>query len=122
MMGKNCMPPEKTEYLKQWLRKAREDLEMAEAALQLEKPLTEPSLFHAQQAAEKSLKALLTFHNVAFRKIHDLNKLGREATWEEAVANYKSLLVGRQAGTAGSKDLMRRFNGYLERLKKCQSS
>ncbi len=31
--------------------------------------------FHAQQAAEKALKALLIRHQVKFRKTHDLGKL-----------------------------------------------
>ena len=34
-------------------------------------------LFHAQQAAEKCLKALLAWHDVPFRKTHDLEELGR---------------------------------------------
>ena len=31
--------------------------------------------FHLQQAAEKTLKAFLAQHSIAFRKIHDLDKL-----------------------------------------------
>jgi hypothetical protein len=34
------------------------------------------SVFHTQQAAEKAAKAFLTFHDVSFRKTHDLNELG----------------------------------------------
>ena len=46
-------------------------------------------MFHAQQAAEKALKAFLAWHGV-FRKTHSLEELGRqcvalEATLEEAV-------------------------------------
>jgi HEPN domain-containing protein len=33
--------------------------------------------FHAQQAIEKALKAALTAQGVAFRRIHDLDELGR---------------------------------------------
>lgn len=32
-------------------------------------------MFHAQQAAEKSLKAFLTWHDIPFRKTHDLREL-----------------------------------------------
>ncbi|MGA2726030.1 MAG: HEPN domain-containing protein [Bryobacteraceae bacterium] len=32
--------------------------------------------FHSQQTAEKAAKAFLTFHDVPFRKTHDLNELG----------------------------------------------
>ena len=36
------------------------------------------SVFHCQQCAEKSAKALLAFHNLAFRKTHDLTELGEQ--------------------------------------------
>jgi HEPN domain-containing protein len=39
-------------------------------------PLTGDAVFHAQQAAEKSMKALLTWHGQVFRKTHDLTELG----------------------------------------------
>jgi HEPN domain-containing protein len=32
-------------------------------------------MFHAQQGAEKSLKGFLTWHQVPFRKTHDLREL-----------------------------------------------
>jgi HEPN domain-containing protein len=35
----------------------------------------ETALFHAQQAVEKCLKAALAFHEVAYRKTHDLDEL-----------------------------------------------
>jgi HEPN domain-containing protein len=34
------------------------------------------SEFHSQQAAEKSAKAFLAYHNVPFRRTHDLQELG----------------------------------------------
>lgn len=45
------------EYLKRWLRKAEENLRLAEAALKEE--LYAFSCFHSQQAAELALKALI---------------------------------------------------------------
>ena len=39
-------------------------------------PLTADALFHCQQAVEKALKALLTWHDRPFRKTHDLGELG----------------------------------------------
>lgn len=36
----------------------------------------EDALFHCQQAAEKALKAFLTFHNQPFRKTHNLEEIG----------------------------------------------
>ncbi len=43
---------------------------------------TEPSgsTFHSQQTAEKAVKAFLTFHNVFFRKVHDLKELGEQCS------------------------------------------
>jgi len=38
------------------------------------------SMFFSQQAAEKSAKAFLTAHDVAFRKTHDLRELGIACT------------------------------------------
>jgi HEPN domain-containing protein len=36
------------------------------------------SVFHSQQVAEKSVKALLALRNLAFRKTHDLKELGKQ--------------------------------------------
>jgi HEPN domain-containing protein len=33
--------------------------------------------FHAQQVAEKYIKAVLTYHQIQFRKSHDLKELAR---------------------------------------------
>jgi HEPN domain-containing protein len=35
-------------------------------------------MFHAQQAAEKSMKALLAWNDVPFRKTHSLEELGQQ--------------------------------------------
>ena len=42
--------------------------------------LDENGLYHCQQAAEKSLKAFLAWHDTPFRKTHDLKELGRACT------------------------------------------
>ena len=56
-----------------WLAQARKDLN---AARLLVSPEPSRSVFHSQQAAEKAAKAFLAFHDVTFRKTHDLNELG----------------------------------------------
>ena len=56
-----------------WLAQTRKDLNAARL-LVAEEPSR--SVFHSQQAAEKAAKAFLTFHDVPFRKIHDLNEIG----------------------------------------------
>lgn len=63
-----------------WLRKAERDLAGAQAALQAAEPLPDIAAYHVQQAAEKLLKSLLTAHAVPFRRTHDLDELGEQAT------------------------------------------
>jgi HEPN domain-containing protein len=59
-----------------WLAKAGQDLRRVEILLGVDPPDLEGALFHSQQAAEKAFKAFLTWHDVAFRKIHDLDVIG----------------------------------------------
>ena len=49
---------------KAWLAKASQDLRRVEVLLAAEPPDVEGALFHSQQAAEKALKAFLTWHDV----------------------------------------------------------
>lgn len=56
-----------------WLDRARSDLRAAR--LLNGGGLYSEALFHCQQAAEKALKAFLTFHQKPFRKTHDLGDL-----------------------------------------------
>ena len=56
-----------------WLAQARKDLNAARLLASAE---PSRSVFHSQQAAEKAAKAFLAFHDVPFRKTHDLNELG----------------------------------------------
>ncbi|MEZ4591338.1 MAG: HEPN domain-containing protein [Chloroflexota bacterium] len=55
-----------------WLEKAHQDLQATERLLLGSFPLTDIASFHAQQAAEKALKAYLTWHDVIFPKTHSL--------------------------------------------------
>ena len=58
-----------------WLAIASKDLRAARI-LAAEEPTG--SVFHSQQAAEKAAKAFLAFHNVPFRRIHDMKELGEQ--------------------------------------------
>ena len=59
------------EEVKQWVRRADTDLRVAKRLLDDgEEPWV--ITFHAQQAAEKYLKAYLTFKQIRFRKTHDI--------------------------------------------------
>lgn len=55
--------------------KARNDLLAGEAILGSAMSSYETASFHAQQAAEKAIKALLVRHQVHFGKTHDLREL-----------------------------------------------
>jgi len=55
-----------------WATLAEEDYLLARLALSQEKPLQYGVCFHAQQCAEKYLKAILALQGKAFPKTHDL--------------------------------------------------
>ena len=56
-----------------WINKAEEDYNAALALMrQRARPLPNLVCFHAQQCAEKYLKAALIFHRRSFPKTHDL--------------------------------------------------
>lgn len=67
------MPPQ-PESVGEWLRYARSDLELAETPLTPE-ILPEMLCFHAQQAAEKAIKAVLILHGIRPPKIRDTGAL-----------------------------------------------
>jgi HEPN domain-containing protein len=67
---------EQREEARLWLARADEDLAAAAALVALAPPLLGSAAYHAQQAAEKVMKGLLTTMAVAFRRTHNLNELG----------------------------------------------
>lgn len=69
---------ERLEEAQEWLRVASDDLRLADAAIALQPPITGLALYHAQQAAEKALKAYLVYRGRTFRFTHDLTELARE--------------------------------------------
>jgi HEPN domain-containing protein len=58
-----------------WLEQAAKDLTAAKALVDVE---ASRSVFHSQQAAEKAIKGLLAYHQIPFRKTHDLTDLGSQ--------------------------------------------
>lgn len=58
-----------------WLQQAARDVNAAKCLVDVE---PSRSVFHSQQAAEKAMKGFLTFHQVPFRKTHDLTDLGSQ--------------------------------------------
>lgn len=68
-------PDPKSQETKEWLTIAKTDL-AAGRALSNSEDFATQSTFHAQQAAEKSLKAFLVWHQERFKKDHDIRYLG----------------------------------------------
>jgi HEPN domain-containing protein len=59
----------------EWLACAEEDLHVAQELMGRERISYNPVGFHAQQAAEKFIKALLTCHQIPFPKTHNIEEL-----------------------------------------------
>ncbi|MHA1506781.1 MAG: HEPN domain-containing protein [Candidatus Asgardarchaeia archaeon] len=58
------------------MKKAENDLINAKNSINIKpKPPLDTVCFHAQQCAEKYLKAFLTFHEIEFEKTHDISDL-----------------------------------------------
>ena len=70
------VPPKNLSIGRQWVEKAEHDLRNAEHTLTLAEDCPFDTVcFHAQQCAEKYLKALLLSHSIDFPKTHDLRVL-----------------------------------------------
>ena len=66
----------KIDLVKAWIEKAENDLRAAKHLINVgSNPPLDAVCFHAQQCAEKYLKAFLTYKGVEFRKTHDLGEL-----------------------------------------------
>ena len=81
---------EKLAEVAAWTQKAARDLEAARILSVQESPLRDVIAYHCQQAAEKSLKAYLTWHDRPFAKTHVLADLVAEAA--EVDAEFATLL------------------------------
>jgi HEPN domain-containing protein len=63
------------DFVQDWLGKAQGDLRAAEHLLELDLTDYFTAAFHAQQAAEKFLKAFLVRNQIPFPKTHDIRRL-----------------------------------------------
>jgi HEPN domain-containing protein len=89
--------PVRLKDTKGWLEIAAKDLRRAELMMTAT-PDFEASLYFCQQSAEKSLKAFLVWHNVAFRRVHDLEEIGRQCLSVDQ--DLTALIVSAQSLTA----------------------
>jgi len=72
------MPPDsdvRRDLVRQWIVRADEDLTACRILLGQAELVRQAVAFHAQQASEKYLKAVLTCYGVEFPKTHDLTAL-----------------------------------------------
>ena len=60
-----------------WFARAQRDLASSERLL-VQPELPAEAVFHCQQTVEKVLKGFLVWHNLPFRKTHDLVELGAQ--------------------------------------------
>ena len=72
---------------REWIKKAEGDYRTAEREILAEPPNYDAAAFHAQQSAEKYLKARMMEAGIVFPKTHDLTSLVRlippsEPEWE----------------------------------------
>lgn len=58
-----------------WLAYAEDDLQIAKLLLDAPTGSVTGVLFHSQQCTEKALKSVLIYHEIKYRKIHDLVEL-----------------------------------------------
>lgn len=72
------MPPDPARIAESrpWFTKAAHDLRAADVLLAADPPLLGEAAYHCQQAAEKSLKGFLSWHDIPFGKTHDLAAIG----------------------------------------------
>lgn len=70
-------PPDqvKRKLVEQWFNKAEEDYQLVEYLISSEGAYHAAICFHAQQAAEKYLKAVLVRDQTEFPKTHDIEQL-----------------------------------------------
>ena len=70
--------PARVADTRSWLAKADMGCTTADSDFTAVPPFTADVVFHAQQAAEKALKAFLAWHDIPFRKTHDLTEIGQQ--------------------------------------------
>ena len=93
--------------LKSWIAHAEDDFLAAKTLARTKKPLLTGACFHAQQSAEKYLKALLILKDVDFPKTHDLSTLN-------TMCNETGILTGlipRQLTDLTEYAVRRRYPG-----------
>lgn len=74
-MGDDLEPTGSPTEARRWLVKANEDLAVADIVLDAPHGVNWAACFHAQQATEKALKAVLVAYGIDFPRSHALERL-----------------------------------------------
>jgi len=88
--------PQVLEKVKQWLDYADEDLRLATHGLNMKSSCPYRLIaYHAQQCAEKCIKAYLVYHSIDFPYTHNIKALlklcGKDAGWAAALKDAEEL-------------------------------
>jgi HEPN domain-containing protein len=91
-----------------WLRRARSDLALAKCLPADEDILLEALCFHAQQAVEKAIKAVLISRSIVFPKTHNIGvllellppEIARDAMLSQAASLTEYAVSARYPGEA----------------------
>jgi len=92
----------------EWISKAEQDYQVALFLSDSGLPVYDAICFHAQQSAEKFLKAWLTEQGVEFPRIHDLEILARMGL--PTLADLSALMDGLRFLTAFAVEV--RYPGF----------
>ena len=95
-----------------WLAHAESDLNLARVAKERKDVLPEQTCFHAQQAAEKALKAVLLFKRIEFPLVHDLKTL--VSLLQENAVSFPPEVS--EAGSLTPYAVEARYPGHLEEI------
>jgi hypothetical protein len=95
-----------------WVRRASSDLRAAEICAS---ELPAEALYHCQQAAEKLLKAFLTWSQTAFRKTHELRELATACARIDATLVQRLSLPSRSQSTHGNSGIRGRPTSLMQR-------
>ncbi len=97
---------------REWLAHAESDLNLARLAKNRTGILPEQICFHAQQAAEKALKAVLLSKRIEFPLVHDIEELLE-------IAQQGGILFPEEVSNAGGLTpyaVEARYPGHLEEI------
>lgn len=101
-----------------WIARAEEDYVVATNMLRRKTPLTVTACFHAQQCAEKYLKALLIRQGQAFPKTHDLLTLNTLCVQAGVLLGF----TPTQLGVLSSYAVQVRYPGNSPTLEEAQET